>query len=241
MFCDASSPNYSHSDGAALFYTTPQPATLAVLRQYVLHFLFTPPPPVADSPPHKYPFPFSHRPNTLDRDRIIAPAGWDSWGKIAVLRDGFDAEKWGEAWEKDLDHDTGGGRASTTVGGGAREMYKSLIGDVRAPALSGGTGANSLPPLVTTEDEQVFLAHHFEMLSKDPTRDPRAQFRHPDSNGGSIGPGVVGPMGGSSSLKLPSVERAMAELDNEDVVSRLSRAIGGAVPPPRRVRFVFHP
>ena len=48
------------------------------------------------------PFPFVHKPNTLDRDRIVVPGGWDSWGKIVVLRDGFDAKAWGEAWLRDL-------------------------------------------------------------------------------------------------------------------------------------------
>ena len=37
-------------------------------------------------------FPFMQKPNTLDRDRIVVPAGWDSWGKISVMRDGFDAK-----------------------------------------------------------------------------------------------------------------------------------------------------
>ena len=27
-------------------------------------------------------FPFVHKPNTPDRDRIVVPAGWVSWGKI---------------------------------------------------------------------------------------------------------------------------------------------------------------
>ena len=117
-----------HTDGAALFYTTQQPQTLSVLRQYVLHFLFTPPAPSpsfngTDAPaPARNPFPFSHRPNTLDRDRILMPAGWDSWGKIAVLRDGFDAKAWGVSWERDLDHDDSNG------GFGAKEMFLALMG-----------------------------------------------------------------------------------------------------------------
>lgn len=95
-------------DGAGLFYTTPQPQTLQILRQYALHMLFAPPAPPpsmsGEAPtPARNPFPFQHKPNTLDRDRIVVPAGWDSWGKIGVLRDGFDAKAWGEAWENDLD------------------------------------------------------------------------------------------------------------------------------------------
>ena len=105
-------------DGAALFYTTPVPANLQVLRQYVLHLLFMPPAPSpgmvtsteVQAPVRKI-FPFSHKPNTLDRDRIVVPAGWDSWGKIAVLRDGFDAKMWGEAWERDLEADESSGES----------------------------------------------------------------------------------------------------------------------------------
>ena len=95
-------------DGAALFYTTPMPQTLQILRQYALHLLFAPPAPspsLSGEPaaPVKNLFPFQQKPNTLDRDHIVVPAGWDSWNKIAVLREGFDAKSWGEAWERDLD------------------------------------------------------------------------------------------------------------------------------------------
>jgi len=69
-------------------------------------------------------FPFMHRPNTLDRDRIVVPAGWDSWGKISVLRDGFDAKMWGEAWERDLDAEEG--QLEET---GARKSYANLVPD----------------------------------------------------------------------------------------------------------------
>ena len=119
------------TDGTGLFYTTPQPTTLNVLRQYALHTLFVPPAPAPDgaldgaTAPARNAFPFSHKPNTLDRDRIVVPAGWDSWGKIAVLRDGFDAKAWGEAWEYDLESgvDSGGSEA------GARKQYASLVQD----------------------------------------------------------------------------------------------------------------
>ena len=75
--------------------------------------------------PLRNPFPFQHKTNTLDRDRIVVPAGWDSWGKIAVLREGFDAKSWGEAWERDVDMD-----ATDTVGTqGAKGLYSSLVPD----------------------------------------------------------------------------------------------------------------
>lgn len=117
------------TDGASLFYTTPMPPTLQVLRQYTLHLLFAPPAPSPGlssegSAPVRNPFPFQHKPNTLDRDRIVVPAGWDSWGKIAVLRDGFDAKAWGEAWEHDLQPDEG-----ETGESSAKRLYAALVED----------------------------------------------------------------------------------------------------------------
>ena len=70
-------------------------------------------------------FPFTHKPNTLDRDRIVVPAGWDSWGKIVVLRDGFEAKMWGEAWERDLE-----GEEGQAIGeAGAKKAYANLVPD----------------------------------------------------------------------------------------------------------------
>ena len=72
-------------------------------------------------------FPFLHKPNTLDRDRIVIPAGWDSWGKISVMREGFDAKMWGEAWERDLESGEGQGTGEA----GAKKAYTTLVPDQR--------------------------------------------------------------------------------------------------------------
>ena len=32
----------------------------------------------------------------------MVPTGWDSWGKIKVLRDGFDCEETLQGWDNDL-------------------------------------------------------------------------------------------------------------------------------------------
>ena len=126
-------PN-ARADGASLFYTTTVPSTLQVLRQYTLHALFMPPAPSPVAPgaepqaPTRNIFPFRHKPNTLDRDRIIVPSGWDSWGKISVMRDGFDAKMWGEAWETDLSDNQG-------EAVGAKKLYASLVPD-QGPKVS---------------------------------------------------------------------------------------------------------
>ncbi|PIL37380.1 hypothetical protein GSI_01074 [Ganoderma sinense ZZ0214-1] len=188
--------------GAGLFYTTPQPTTLQVLRQYALHTLFMPPAPspaMAGSEvtaPPRNPFPFPHKPNALDRDKIVVPAGWDSWGKIGVLREGFDPKLWGEGWENDLD----GGDDSD--GSKATRLYANLVPDLsRKPP--------PLPPLNNPTPEQVFLAKNYDENAKNPNRDPRGAFRNPNETASA---GIVGPMG-SSSFNLPNVERALTEME----------------------------
>lgn len=125
-------------DGAALFYTSLQPLTLVFLRQYVLHLLFTPP---ASSvglytntetmAPFRNPFQISQKSNLLDRDRIFIPMGWDSWGKIAVLREGFNSKSWGEAWDMDNSSSDGEvGQEKYTVQS-AKKMYSELVPDKR--------------------------------------------------------------------------------------------------------------
>ena len=63
-------------------------------------------------------FPFVHRPNTLDRDRIVVPAGG--------IAQQFRRKSGGEAWEHDLLFDA---RIDSDSNSGAREMYASLVQD----------------------------------------------------------------------------------------------------------------
>lgn len=100
------------------------PSTYQSLRSYVLHRLFASPallhtatsaaqvstdkatlPFHAQALPHSSTsrtFPFTQRANVIDRDQILVPLGWDSWGKIRVLRDGFDAAAFGAGWQLDV-------------------------------------------------------------------------------------------------------------------------------------------
>lgn len=125
-----------YKDGASLFYTTQSPATLQSLRQYALHLLFSPPAPAPSANssaevavPHRNPFPFNEKANILDRDRIIIPSGWDSWGKIAVLRDGFDSKLWGEAWDRDLEAGEDDAQDVKGIEPGAKALYGELVPD----------------------------------------------------------------------------------------------------------------
>lgn len=84
-------------DGASIHHTsTAHPATLANLQSYVLHRLFTAPPPAASTTSR---FPFGVRAEILDRPTLLVPAGWDTWGKITAVKDGFDPAFIGQRWD----------------------------------------------------------------------------------------------------------------------------------------------
>src|SRR5882724_2518420 len=72
--------------------------------------------------------------------------------------------------------------------------------------------AEGLPPVLLATPEQQFLAVHYESNAKSSDRDPRQTFRTPADPAGGGGAGVVGPLG-SSSFSLPTVERALFEME----------------------------
>ncbi|KAF7290898.1 hypothetical protein HMN09_01268200 [Mycena chlorophos] len=193
--------------GAGLFYTTQHPGTLQVLRQYALHMLFIPPAPSpavasgAEAPaPIRNPFPFTHKPNYLDRDHIVIPSGWDSWGKITVMREEFEARSWSDAWERDLDADDG-----TVPSDGAKSLFSALVPDQ-------GTKPPPLPQLSSPMPEQVFLAKNYDENVKKPDRDPRGAFRDP-ADPTRAAAGLVGPMG-MQSYDLPTVATVLSEMES---------------------------
>ena len=40
--------------------------------------------------------------NVIDRNKVLVPPNWDSWGKIRVLREGFDVEGVSSRWSDDI-------------------------------------------------------------------------------------------------------------------------------------------
>ena len=117
--------------------------------------------------PVRNPFPFVHKPNTLDRDRIVVPAGWVSWGKIAVLRDGFDAKAVGarhgnvicrprpeSAWM------TKAGARKTVRGSraGQRPPKYACVPDFFSPYSSENTQSTPLPPTPQQSDARTSLS-----------------------------------------------------------------------------------
>lgn len=39
----------------------------------------------------------------IERDTVLVPSGWDSWGKIKILREGFDCNDLSDGWDADME------------------------------------------------------------------------------------------------------------------------------------------
>ena len=236
--------------GAALFYTSSMRAqSIDILRSYLLHRLFTPSTVSLQAQPQTNGatassatatatgsaaaggaavFGFPYRASTTDRDTLLVPAGWDSWGKIKALREAFDCRSMARGWdndceverirrarglartkqvedqlEKELQAERRSDAALDGAGGdevqSAMKLYEDIVADWEAGPVGKDTSNK-----VRIPDEQTFLGQHHATLQKDP--DPRSKFSKR---------GVVGPMTGSSA-GLPSVEKYMSKEAKSD-------------------------
>ncbi|UZJ54811.1 hypothetical protein CBS101457_004131 [Exobasidium rhododendri] len=235
--------------GASLFFTAQSKApSFEILRSYVLHQLFSH---GNSSGTNSDAFAFSHRASTVERDVLLVPAGWDSFGKIKALRDGFDCAGMANGWEWDVQVEKVRRRQGLPKGSeeaeniAAQQVDRHLLPGL----INGGAGGvdsalklyediiedwdASAPPLainsrrVKQPDDQDFLLQHYSHQQKEP--EARVKLtRHGSSStevSGTLSAttkSVVGPMG-SSSLSLPSVERALQERQQDDE-SRTSKS-----------------
>ena len=122
--------------------------------------------------------------NVIDRDKILVPPNWDSWGKIRVLREGFDMELVSNGWSTDLDQHLP--TSNGVVGNGATPngdshadadgevsdpegstvvLYESSVQDPAMDALAlASQNSHSTKLEVETTDTQAFLAEQLQYL-----------------------------------------------------------------------------
>ncbi|KAI1103199.1 putative motor protein [Jackrogersella minutella] len=128
--------------------------------------------------------------NVIDRDKIVVPPNWDSWGKIRVLRDGFDVEQVSEGWSIDLDQpfpmiksnsvDDANQFDSETNGtsepeGSSVALYEEQVQDTSLDALQLAQGIKDTNRLeVPSVDTQAFLANQLERLDQQKKADDKA-------------------------------------------------------------------
>ncbi|KFY17379.1 hypothetical protein V492_00712 [Pseudogymnoascus sp. VKM F-4246] len=113
--------------------------------------------------------------NVIDRDKVVVPPNWDSWGKIRVLRDGFDVERMSQGWTSDIEEDTAEGgqnglqTGSQTPGGhlSAISAYEEAIRDPRGDNASNMHANSSGQKLeIKSEETQAFLETQLEALER---------------------------------------------------------------------------
>lgn len=164
-------------DGASLIYTMP---SVASPLQNLVHSSLG-----IQSLLKKQPL----KHNVIDRDKVLVPPNWDSWGKIRVLREGFEVEEVNKGWSTDIEEDHAAPTHQVDSNnldnsqpdddaGGALAVYEETIPNPAADSLQSqksdldgqGIDINSL-------DAQAFLATQLEALER---------IRH---GGDSTGPG----------------------------------------------------
>jgi len=116
--------------------------------------------------------------NVTDRDHILVPPSWDSWGKIRILTEGFDVEGVSKAWsddiqipaEDDIVPTTNGDNVATTDSeqrGISVELYENVIRDPKNGAgFLGGNQKATNGIEVESKDTQTFLVEQLEVLEQ---------------------------------------------------------------------------
>lgn len=135
--------------------------------------------------------------NVIDRDRVLVPPNWDSWGKIRILREGFDVEGVSDKWSVDIqiphhmrattngetpaegEPATNGDAQEEDEGPSATSIYEETIRnpeqDFQLSSLQ-SKQANGIE--VSSKDNQSFLTgqlEHLEQLRREDENDARAK------------------------------------------------------------------
>ncbi|OAP61091.1 hypothetical protein AYL99_03292 [Fonsecaea erecta] len=127
--------------------------------------------------------------NIVDRDKILVPPNWDSWGKIRILKDGFDPEAVANAWSVEIQpppeeifdlsakgsdqEPEGSSQNSEADSASAVQLFESTLrrpADIR-PAFQPRTHDEAVSVLSVQE----FLQAQHEMLEKLKAEDEKAE------------------------------------------------------------------
>ena len=124
--------------------------------------------------------------NVIDRDKILVPPNWDSWGKIRVLREGFDVEGISSGWSVDIQlpppplvaedtaeidgtadgttSPTNSDPKSPTLEGNVLPIYEETIRDPRRDRMPNPSHSSTSGLEVSCESTQSFLATQLEKM-----------------------------------------------------------------------------
>lgn len=125
--------------------------------------------------------------NVIDRDKVLIPPSWDSWGKIRVLREGFDVEGMSHGWSVDVRHAPpgAGGTAERRETGlsepkgngqeaGIIPAYEEVIKDPRGSDERDPAGPSQSIEIPNV-NTQEFLAGQLEIIERLKAEDEKGQ------------------------------------------------------------------
>ena len=163
------------ADGASLIYTTP---FLANSLQTLVHSS------LGIQSLLKRP---SLEKNVIDRDKILVPSNWDSWGKIRIIREGFDIEGVSTGWSIEIQDpleplninepmdERPQDDAEAEDGSSAVTIYEQTIKDPKRDHSIALSGRQQLDSKIEVEtlDMQGFLSKQVEVLEQLKQEDER--------------------------------------------------------------------
>ncbi|KAJ5104904.1 hypothetical protein NUU61_002251 [Penicillium alfredii] len=165
--------------GASLIYTTP---FLANSLQSLIH---------SSLGIHSLLKRQSLKHNVIDRDKILVPANWDSWGKIRIIREGFDMEGVSTAWSieiqdppEPIDQPAAGQPGENTDsaddGSSAVTVFEQTIKDPKRETTIAHPSTTPRDQLeVESSDMQGFLEKQSEVLEELKKKDDKDRASQP--------------------------------------------------------------
>jgi dynein light intermediate chain 1 len=176
------------------------------------------------------------RHNTTDRDMILVPPNFDSWGKIRILAEGFDFEAVSEAWSRDIQaesvaededqdeqkHLAANTATTPTPPFSSTYLYAELIKPPPDDAdLTSLPQRSSVALEVQSKDTQLFLSEQLVILEGLAKDDERSQLLRDASKKTS----TIGASTGATDVEehIGPVQFNMGgiQMDAEDMVKRL--------------------
>ena len=177
--------------------------------------------------------------NVIDRDKILVPPNWDSFGKIRVLREGFDAEKISSLWAKDISDlpetsekvsdDQSPNNSQAVAFESVVAVYNSVIPDPskNRPKDSSKTGID-----VSIPSHQSFLSNQQEVIERLKAEEAKSASADPSSRSttfsGSGQPSVPDRM--NDQIGPVQVNMGGIQVDAGDVLRRLKSGRDASTP-----------
>ena len=148
------------------------------------------------------------KPNYIDKDKILIPPNWDSWGKIRPLREGTDLEIISEAWAAEIqdspedDPDFTTPPQPTLDDDSAVSIYESFLPPPRSvPSYN----TNTTNENITVPSVQEFLQSQYSILQSLQSQDDK-ETRKPTKPSSSRSTGTSTPVDSTSNANARMAE-----------------------------------